>query len=336
MDILIILAALWLRPSELGSPDWRTRDAATARLYAAGPLAGPLLNRCLRSPDPEVRQRAAALRGSWDRDLLSRTAQLLLTAEPDRPTSESIKLWLVDPRRLLAIEAAAVRLKVYDPATEAPPWGPGYRGGRINPELICGFIHVMRARVAGMPLPFPYDPRGPRPMPQWRKDMTTKNEVPAVRTAMDLGDGKSVLNSIDDIHSKILFRFHGLSCTEMVVVKRNERGTPVAHLLAWCVGDLSKLFFPVRAVPDALTPPAELRYIPSPMFTAPFRPDEPGSEEHARSLVHRAADRYWFPDGENRRQWDTPLPPGIPPGFVSPDGGKSREPKPEPQCSGSG
>jgi hypothetical protein len=61
VTLLALFLALNADASKLGSEDFRTREVATHRLKAAGPLAVPFLAAACRSESPETRARAARL-----------------------------------------------------------------------------------------------------------------------------------------------------------------------------------------------------------------------------------------------------------------------------------
>mgnify|MGYP000850450680 CR=1 FL=1 len=61
----LVIIALATNPDavvqQLGDPDWKARERATAILTAAGPAAKPALLKAVRSDDAEVRERASKL-----------------------------------------------------------------------------------------------------------------------------------------------------------------------------------------------------------------------------------------------------------------------------------
>lgn len=144
----MITLALWILAlpfagdvGQLGSPDWRGREAATRRLAQAGPLALPAILAGLESDDLEVRHRCCGLTRRCER----LAAEGLLTRGGWCGEREAA-VWVGREGQL---ESAAVRLGLWKPGRWGPPWCEGLD----RAPALRAFVNWCRSVERGGTLP---------------------------------------------------------------------------------------------------------------------------------------------------------------------------------------
>lgn len=144
--MMVLIASLLFAAdlADLGSPDWRVRDAATRRLQST--IRGDLLAELFQGHrDPEVRQRLSIVSPvRWRFALLA--AYLALAFRECADPSEAL-WWSQDKDRLQSLSVAARRLGLLDQIVTPATWELETQSGRIDPFFVQGFITVMRLRL---------------------------------------------------------------------------------------------------------------------------------------------------------------------------------------------
>lgn len=156
---LVLAATLASATQQLGSDDWATREAASQTLAAFGPLAQPDLERAARSPDAEVRRRAAELLAELrvtrvERLTAAAFAGLCEGRFPDWPWVDSLPHDYPERSRVIGCYLGRAREAR---APSSPPDFPAYRqatyllvrdrfeGGATEAEVAA----LLRQMVAG-------------------------------------------------------------------------------------------------------------------------------------------------------------------------------------------